>query len=294
VDRPSEALHRTEEDGVSLKRAATLLGVHYMTAYRYVRQGRLAAEQRGSEWVLQRAAIEAFRDSSKAEAPHRAQESPSTEWANRLESCLLAADEVAGWQVIESALAAGHSPTYCYTEMIAAALSEIGVRWAAHEIDVADQHVATAVAMRLIGRLGGRFRRRGRSRGTFVFGAPRGEFHSVPIAILADLVRLGGYDVLELGADVPPEAFVSSAERVPRLVAIGIGVSQAARIDAVRSTVDAVRAVDPEVPIVVGGLAAGEIARQGVVGVTAFAADGAGALGILGSFAARRAIRRVI
>ena len=47
--------------------------------------------------------------------------------------------------------------------------------------------------------------------GTVVFGAPTGELHSLPISIAADLVRLAGFDVLELGA--PP-----ARDREPRFL----------------------------------------------------------------------------
>ena len=282
------------ESSVNLKQAAMLLGVHYMTAYRYVRQGRLAAELVGSQWRIRPSALAAFRSRPPTGASGGPEVVASTEWNSRLESCMLMADEVAAWQTIELALAAGHSPAYCYTEMIATALGSIGDRWASGELDVADQYVASAVAMRLIARLGARFRRRGRSRGTFVFGAPLGEHHSAPIAIVADLVRLGGYDVLELGANVPAAAFASAAERVSRLIAVGIGVSQGEHRAGVQATADAIRAVDRAVPIVVGGLAARELEAAGIVGATAFAESGEAALAILASFAARREIRRVV
>ena len=35
---------------ISLQEAADALGVHYMTAYRYVRTGRLPAVKDGAEW----------------------------------------------------------------------------------------------------------------------------------------------------------------------------------------------------------------------------------------------------
>ena len=35
---------------ISLREVAELLGVHYMTAYRYVRTGMLPAEKDGAEW----------------------------------------------------------------------------------------------------------------------------------------------------------------------------------------------------------------------------------------------------
>ena len=43
----------TDDDPeLSLREAADLLGVHYMTAYRYVRSGRLPARHQGNHWTV--------------------------------------------------------------------------------------------------------------------------------------------------------------------------------------------------------------------------------------------------
>lgn len=282
------------DGGLNLKQVALALGVHYMTVYRYVRQGRLQAVRNGTEWRVTRSALEFFKASAERSSISEHPSDSETRWDHRVESCLLAADETAAWSVIEKALAAGHSPTYCYLDMIAAALSSIGERWANGDIGVAEQHLATAVAIRLVSRLGARFRRPGRSRGTVLFGAPPGELHILPIAIVADLVRLQGYDVLELGANVPVEAFVASAKQTPRLICVGIGITRPELVGSAQVVVDAVRAVDDAVPIVIGGLAIKELGRPALRGVTAVADDGRDAVAIIESFASTRAIHRAV
>ena len=44
---------------VTLAQAAEHLNVHYMTAYRYVRTGRMIAEKRGGQWWVQPADLAA-------------------------------------------------------------------------------------------------------------------------------------------------------------------------------------------------------------------------------------------
>ncbi|HUY06958.1 MAG TPA: helix-turn-helix domain-containing protein [Acidimicrobiales bacterium] len=279
---------------VNLKTAALVLGVHYMTAYRYVRQGRLQAYRDGTEWRVPRGALAAFK-LIKSESPDSGViGTPEAHWVERLESCLLSADETSSWKIIESALAAGRTSTYCYIDMIAASLASIGERWATGEIGVADQYLATAVAVRLVSRLGARFRRPGRSRGTVVFGAPSGELHALPIAIASDLVRLRGYDVLELGANVPVEAFVASALQTPRLICVGIGVTRSELLDSAQAVVDAIRLEDANLPIVIGGLVVTELDKLRLRGVSAIASDGLQAIEIIESFAASRAMRQVV
>lgn len=269
------------DSDLNLKQAAARLGVHYMTAYRYVRQGRLAAVRVGTEWRVSPEAIADFLDESSVEI-----ELPkNVDWAERLIEPLLAGDEPAAWSLIERALAAGRGPEFCYLDMIGAAIAHIDARRLAGDQDAAGQPLATAVASRLVGRLGARFRRPGRSRGSVVFGAPSGEMHSLPIAIVADLVRIHGFDVLELGTDTPPEAFGAAAARATRLVAIGISVTNPSHLDAARAAVRAIRDVAPTTPIVVGGQAVSDDNSAVRLGADAWAPDGRSAAELIAAMA---------
>ncbi len=238
------------EASLNLKQAATKLGVHYMTAYRYVRQGRLPAERDGTAWrVLERDIASFLADDVPVVAGDR------TDWAARLVTPLLAGDEATAWALIERALASGHDAAFCSIDVIGAAVALIDQQRAAGSLDAARQPLATAVAYRLISRLGARFRRPGRSRGCVVFGAPSGERHVLPIAIVADVLRFAGFDVLELGADTPPEAFAAAASAATRLVAVGLGITSIEHVDEARRTIAAIRAAMPSVPVIVGGQA---------------------------------------
>ena len=118
-------------------------------------------------------------------------------------------DEAGAWSVIENAMGAGMAIEEVYLDLLTPALRSVGDRWESGEITVADEHVASAVTLRLIGRLGPQFSRRGRKRGTVVVAAPAGETHSLPIALFADLLRGRGFRVLDLGGDVPADSLAS-------------------------------------------------------------------------------------
>lgn len=255
-------------DRLNLKQVARALDVHYMTAYRYVRQGRLPARREGNVWLVEPADLDAF---ARADAGGPA---PAADWLGRFRSRLLAGDEVGAWTVVSDALASGYTPQRCYLDLISAAMARIGDEVADGSLAVADQYVATATAQRIGARLGARFRRRGRSRGTVVLGAPSGERHALPVAIVADLVRLAGFTVVELGADVPPPAFGLAAQRADQLVAIGIGVTSIDHLDAAGEAIAAVRAATPGVPVLLGGQAVRSPEVAGLFGVSEWAADG--------------------
>jgi excisionase family DNA binding protein len=237
---------------ISLNEAAEQLGVHYMTVYRYVRTGRLSASKDGVEWRVDPRDVEQLR--RREPAPRRARRSQA-ERARRLEARLVAADETGAWTAIESALASGTSPADVYIDLLVPALTSIGDRWATGELDVADEHRASAVALRLIGRLGPRFRRRGRHRGTVLLGSTPGEQHAIPTAIVADLLRGEGYDAIDLGADTPSRSFVHGARAAERLRLIALAVTVRGTERAATQVIRALRRADIDVPVAVGGAA---------------------------------------
>jgi len=238
-------------DLLSLDDVADRLGVHYMTAYRYVRTGRLPARKVGATWRVRPEDLDRFRAPEPAPA---ATGRRRADYARRLEDRLVAGDEAGAWTVVQAALAAGIDPDELYVEVLGSALAAIGDAWAAGAISVAQEHRASVVAQRLIGRLGPLFARRGRKRGTIVLGAPPGDHHGLPSALLADLLRGDGFVVTDLGADTPEWSFVETARDADRLLAVGLSVTTEGNDDAVRRTIDALRQ-GVEAPIVVGGRA---------------------------------------
>lgn len=241
-----------DEQRISLNEAADRLGVHYMTAYRYVRTGRLPAERNGVQWMVAPSDLEAMRSPGRVE---RGTGSVRSESPAKLMARMVAGDEAGSWGVVDAALASGMEPADVYLDLLVPALRSVGDGWAAGTLSVADEHRATTVAQRIIGRLGPRFARRGRKRGAVVLGAPRGEEHSLASAIVGDLLRGAGFEVLDLGANTPTESFVETSRGASRLVAVLIASSTPGRDAAVRATTRALRRSGISSPVLVGGAA---------------------------------------
>ena len=82
---PGEMRSGAEDAGINLKQVASALGVHYMTAYRYVRQGRLAARRVGTGWVVDPDNLAPFLARRDAPAPNPARDhGPEADWRGRL------------------------------------------------------------------------------------------------------------------------------------------------------------------------------------------------------------------
>ena len=234
----------------TLQEAADELGVHYMTAYRYVRLGQLDAVKVGGAWQVTGRAIAEFRDGTASGPVARGESAP---WAARLEDRLIDGDGQGAWSVIEAAMASGADVPSVYLELLSPAMVHIGARWAAGELDIAVEHQATGIAMRIVGRLGSQCVRRGRSLGNIVLGAPAGESHGLATAMLADLMRLRGWDVTDLGANTPTASFLHAARRAPELDAVGLSVTHPKHLDDVEACCRAIKDEQPDVLVVVGG-----------------------------------------
>ena len=241
---------------LTLNDVADRLGVHYMTAYKYVRTGKLPATKVGGGWQVSEGDLTAF-----TSRPATTTSGERVDWSARLGDRLIAGDEPGSWSVIEAAMASGIEPASIYVDVLAPALAAIGAAWAIGEVTIAEEHRATTVTNRLIGRLGPRFHRPGRTRGTIVIGAVAGDQHAVPIAIAADLLRGNGFSVIDLGANCPVESFLDAGTSADRLLAIGISASASGVDDAIIATADAVTE-QIGCPIVIGGSGIGSRAHQ--------------------------------
>ncbi len=225
-----------------------------MTAYRYVRTGRLPARQAGQEWLVDPGDLDLVHP-AEPPGPAAAVRPARLDRVPLLRARMVAGDEAGAWRIVEDALASGQQAAGIYLDLLVPVLRSVGDGWAEGAVSVAAEHRASAVAQRIIGRLGPRFARRGRKRGTVIIGGPAGDQHSLPGAIIADLLRGQGFDVIDLGANTPAESFAETAGGADRLVTVVIGVTTPGLDDAARSAVAALRRAGVAVPVLAGGAA---------------------------------------
>ncbi len=135
-------------------------------------------------------------------------------------SALLRGDEVAAETAIRDAIDAKLTTAEIDDEVIAPALWLVGELWERGDISIADEHLATEISLRVLA-LQREVQRTvaGRGRSRAMLAAPQGELHVVALRMSGDLLREAGYDVLMLGADLPPHALAASVARhAPDLV----------------------------------------------------------------------------
>lgn len=94
-------------------------------------------------------------------------------------------------------------------------------------------------------------------KGTVVIGTVEGDIHDIGKNIMVALLRSAGFDVYDLGVDVPPEKFAQVAKE-RRADIVGISCLLTVCLPKVKETVEAIhKSIDPQdrVKIIVGGRA---------------------------------------
>jgi excisionase family DNA binding protein len=235
-----------------LDQAAKRLGVHYMTVYRYVRLGQLPAERRDGTWHVLVSDLDRFIEAKKKPVKRGAR--PAADWAARLEQRLLEGDEAGAAKLLDDALASGHDLFSLYLDVVSPSMVSIGERWARGKLHIHEEHRASVIVGRLLARVSTRFAHRGPSRGTVVIGGPSGEHHGLAITMVADLLRSKGWNVSDIGTNVPAASFATAAVGVDRLKAVCIGVTLSDSLPAAGEVIRELRKVLPEgVAVFLGG-----------------------------------------
>ena len=198
---------------LDLKEAAGVLGVHYQTAYKWVRSGRLDAVVVRGRYQVEPAEVErvARERAQPTTVPARRPVHDAPRAAARAEELLVEGRE-ADFRLLASGLldrgAALHS---VISEVVSPALRHIGAQWHAGALDIATEHRATAIVERFLGEH--MPRPRGRRRGTAVVAGPEGDLHSLPTTMAAAAMREDNWHVHHLGADMPAQEIAAFARR---------------------------------------------------------------------------------
>ena len=139
------------------------------------------------------------------------------------------------------------------SRVIGPAMYEVGRRWEECSLSVADEHLATAACHQLLAVVYEHLLvARARTLGCVLLAGVEGEQHSLGLRMAADVLEGAGYEVVYLGADVPSDALLDAVARFePALV--GLTATSRAAAAVAGDLIADLRALDPELAIVVGG-----------------------------------------
>jgi len=96
-----------------------------------------------------------------------------------------------------------------------------------------------------------------KKKGKVMIGTVKGDIHDIGKNIVITLLESAGFDVVDLGVDIPPEEFVRKAKETKPDV-IGMSGLLTASIDAMRETIELLKREGINAKVIVGGGIVGE------------------------------------
>jgi 5-methyltetrahydrofolate--homocysteine methyltransferase len=132
---------------------------------------------------------------------------------NELYNAILTGDARKAEQVTKAALADKANPTELVQTYMIPAMDEVGKRFECNEYFVPELLIAARamkIALELISPL--LVAQGAKPIGRVVIGTVQGDLHDIGKNLVASMLEGGGFQVIDLGVDVPPEKFVEAAQ----------------------------------------------------------------------------------
>lgn len=174
---------------------------------------------------------------------------------SKLYEAILTGDSKSAVAITKEALAAGTDPLEIVNGQMVPAMDEAGRRFECEDYFVPELLLAARAmkgALELIRPL---LAERGTEpAGRVVIGTVKGDLHDIGKNLVSSMLEGGGFEVLDLGADVAPEKFVEAVrERNPDLVCLSALLT--VTMPSMKTTIEALKdaGLRDRVRVVVGG-----------------------------------------
>ena len=192
---------------------------------------------------------------------------------------LIAGDDKTITEQVTQAIRDGVPTTRILDEGLIAGMNVVGTRFRSHEMflpEVLLSARAMTAGVTLLKPL--LIAEEVPSRGKVVLGSVQGDLHNIGKNLVGIMLEGAGFEVVDLGVDVPPEKFIEAAVSEGASV-VGLSSLLTTTMDIMKSVVDLVgeRGLSDRIKIIVGGAPLSEeFARS--IGADAYAYDAANAV----------------
>ncbi|MBP86896.1 MAG: cobalamin-binding protein [Planctomycetaceae bacterium] len=173
----------------------------------------------------------------------------------KLHDAVLTGDATMAVEVTQAALAAGIDPQELVTGQMIPAMDEVGRRFENGEYFVPELLIAARAMKGSLELLRPLLAERGiEPVGRVVIGTVKGDLHDIGKGLVASMLEGGGFEVIDLGVNVPPEKFVSHAKE-SRAGVIAVSALLTTTMTGMKAVVDAVReaGLEEQCKVMIGG-----------------------------------------
>ena len=180
-------------------------------------------------------------------------------------------------ELTQNALNAGEAAEKILKDGLIPAMDQIGVRFRNNEIFIPEVLIAARAMHAGLGVLKPILAKSGTSTTTkIVLGTVKGDLHDIGKNLVGMMLEGAGFEVVDLGIDVPPEKFIQSVKESGAEV-IGMSALLTTTMMQMKSTVEKIKAEGIKVKTVIGGApVTAEFAQQ--IGADGYALDAASAV----------------
>jgi len=180
-------------------------------------------------------------------------------------------------ELTQNALNAGEAAENILKDGLIPAMDQIGVRFRNNEIFIPEVLIAARAMHAGLGVLKPILAKSGTSTTTkIVLGTVKGDLHDIGKNLVGMMLEGAGFEVVDLGIDVPPEKFIQSVKESGAEV-IGMSALLTTTMMQMKSTVEKIKAEGIKVKTVIGGApVTAEFAQQ--IGADGYALDAASAV----------------
>jgi len=172
-----------------------------------------------------------------------------------LYDAILNGQPAAASAAVQKALAEGASALDLVQQHMVPAMDEVGRRFECEEYFVPELLLAARAMKAALGSIRPLLAASGaQPAGRVVIGTVKGDLHDIGKNIVSAMLEGGGFEVIDLGADVPADVFVETA-RESRAHLVCLSTLLTVTMPSMRSTVAAIRAagLPSQVKVMVGG-----------------------------------------
>ncbi len=177
-----------------------------------------------------------------------------------LETSVKTLQQEAAVEAAKKAVAAGVSPVEAIEHGLAKGIREVGEKFARKEMFVVELIYAASImeeAIKVLEPALKASKEKRHSEGTFVLGTVAGDIHDIGKNLVRIMLEAAGYEVHDIGKDVPTDTFVTRAKDVGASM-VGASSLMTTTVEVQKDLVDALRAAGVKAPLMVGGAAVSE------------------------------------
>jgi trimethylamine corrinoid protein len=175
--------------------------------------------------------------------------------SKELTDAIVGMDEAGALGLVKTMLDAGADPSDVL-EDAKAAMTTLGDKFACEEVFIPELIMGGEIMKGIAAELGPRIKGGASAgkRGTIVLGTVAGDIHDIGKDVVVLMLDVNGYEVTDLGIDVPVERFVAAIDELKPQV-VGLSGLLTLAFDSMKATVDGIAAAGQrdQVKIMIGG-----------------------------------------